>query len=69
MSLLEQDTTRKGQVDENNVTELNAGDNKGGEYKVEAIRDSAVYARESAGHLLGLYYLVSWKRYLEEENT
>ena len=50
-------------------TELNAGDNSG-EYKVEAIRDSAVYARESeSGHLLGLYYLVSWKRYLEEENT
>ena len=33
------------------------------------MRDSAVYAKESAGHLLGLYYLVSWKGYLEEENT
>ena len=40
------------------------------EYEVEAIRDSAVYARESeSGHLLGFYYLVSWKGYPEEENT
>ena len=69
MSLLEQDTTRKGRVDENDAAELDAGDDEGGEYKVEAIRDSAVYARESAGHLPGLYYLVSWKGYPEEENT
>ena len=69
MTLLEQDTTRKGRVDEN-ATELDAGDNDSGEYEVEAIRDSAVYARESeSGHLLGLYYLVSWKGYPEEENT
>ena len=34
------------------------GNNK--EYKVEGICDNAVYARESkAGHLPGLYYLVS----------
>ena len=51
------------------VTELDAGDNKGGEYKLEAIRDNMVYTKESAGHLPGLYYLVSWKDYLEEENT
>ena len=52
-----------------NATELDAG-NEGSEYKVEAIWDSAVYARESkSGHLPGLYYLVSWKGYLEEENT
>ena len=57
VSLLEQDTTRKGRVDEN-ATELDAGD-ESGEYEVEAIRNSAVYARESAGHLPGFYYLVS----------
>ena len=70
ISLLEQDTIRKVRVDdENNVAELDAG-NKSGEYKVEAIRDSAVYARESeSGHLPGLYYLVSWKRYPREDNT
>ena len=49
--------------------ELDAGDDSG-EYEVEVIRDSAVYARESeSGHLSGLYYLVSWKGYPEEENT
>ena len=53
---------------EENAEELDAGDD--GEYEVEAIRDSTVYARESeSGHLPGLYYLVSWKRYLEEENA
>ena len=68
VSLLKQDTTWKGRVDEN-AEELDAGDDNE-KYEVEAIRDSAVYARESElGHLLSLYYLVSWKRYLEEENT
>ena len=50
--------------------EFDAGDDESGEYEVDAIQDSAVYARESkSGHLPDLYYLVSWKRYLEEENT
>ena len=69
VSLLEQDITRKGRVD-GDATELDAGDDEGGEYEVEAIRDSAVYARESeSGHLPGLYYLVSWKDYLQEEKV
>ena len=61
VSLLEQDTTRKGQVDEEvRQMEFDAGDDESGEYEVEAIRDSAVYARElESGHLPGLYYLVS----------
>ena len=51
-----------------NVTEFEAGNDE--EYEVEGIRDSAVYAKESAaGHLPGLYYLISWKGYPEEENT
>ena len=54
-----------------NDTQLNfefeAGNNK--EYEVDGIRDSAVYARESAGQLPGLYYLVLWKGYPEEKNT
>ena len=50
--------------------EFDAGDNESGEYKVEAIWDSAVYAREwKSGYLPGLYYLVSGKGYPEEENT
>ncbi len=44
-------------------------DGDGKKYEVEAICDSAVYARESEGHLPGIYYLVSWKGYPEEENT
>ena len=51
------------------VTELDAGNNEGNEYKVKAICDSVVYTKKSAGHLPGLYYLFSWKGYLEEENT
>ena len=31
--------------------------------------DSVVYAKEAEGHLPGLYYLVSWKDYPEEEST
>ena len=59
MSLIEQDTTRKGQVDEN-AMELDVNDNDSGEYEVEAIHDSAIYARElESGHLSGLNYLVS----------
>ena len=67
VSLLEQDTTRKERVDEQ-VTELEAGDSE--EYEVEAIWDSAVYASKlESGQLPGLYYLVAWKGYPEEENT
>ena len=36
---------------------------------MEAIYDSVLYARESKGDSPRLYYLVSWKGYLEEENT
>ena len=70
MSLLEHNTTKKGRIDKNatELAELNASKDSG-EYKVEAICDSAVHAKKSAGHLPGLYYLVSWKDYLEEENT
>ena len=69
MSLLEQDNTRKGRLDKN-MTELDIGNDNSEEYKVKAIWDSAVYLRESkSGHLPSLYYLVSWKRYPEEENT
>ena len=36
---------------------------------MEAIQDSAVYVKEVDRHLTDFYYLLSWKRYLEEENT
>ena len=67
VSLLEQDSTKKGQINEFSVPEFEPGDDK--EYEIEAIRDSAVYAKEADGHLPGLYYLVAWKGYPKEENT
>ena len=55
LSLLEQNTTKKGQVDKKvRQIEFDAGDHSK-EYKVEAIWNNAVYARESkSGHLLNL---------------
>ena len=68
VSLLEQDTTKEGRVDEN-VTEFETG-SVYEEYNVEGIWDSAVYAKESVtGHLPGRYYLVSWKGYSKKKNT
>ena len=68
ISLLEKDTTKKRQIDENNTAKLNIGDNKSDEYKIKAIQDSVVYTRELAGNLPGLYYLVFQKSYLKEKN-
>ncbi len=60
LSLLEKDITRKRRVDGATSQLEFEGDIGNGEgYEIEAIRDSAVYARESEGHLQGLYYLVS----------
>ena len=51
------------------ATKLDAGKDSG-KYKVEAIWDSTVYAKESKlGYLPRLYYLVSWKDYLKKKNT
>ena len=64
MSLLKQDTTRKGR--EFSVPEFEPGNDK--EYEVEAIQNGAVYTKKVDRHLLELYYLVAWKGYLKEEN-
>ena len=66
LSLMEQDTTRKGR--EFSMPKFKPGDNDK-EYKVEVIQDSAVYAKKTDGHLPGLYYLVVWKNYPEKKNT
>ena len=61
---------RKGRMNElfsEPESEFDAGDNK--EYEVEAIKDSAIYTKKAEGQLAGLYYLVSWKEYQEEEST
>ncbi len=69
VSLLEQDTTKKGRVDEMTSRLKFKSDGNGKEYEVEAICNSTVYARKSEGQLPGLYYLVSWKGYPKEKNT
>lgn len=33
--------------------------NDNGEYKIEAIWENTIYAKESKSHLPGLYYLIS----------
>lgn len=39
------------------------------EYKVEAIKNSAIYAIKAVRQLQGLYYLISSKSYLEDKST
>ena len=60
MSLLEQNITRKGRIDKKiRQMEFDVDNDDNGEYKVEAIWKSTVYARESkSGHLPSFYYLV-----------
>lgn len=42
-------------------------DSDGEEYKIKAIGNNAVYARELESHLPGLYHLVSWKSYPKDK--
>ena len=70
MSLLKQNITRKRQIDEKTSQLKFKINGKDEEYKVEAIGDSMVYARElESSYLPSLYYLISWKDFTEEENT
>ena len=69
VSLLEQDTTKKKQVNDMQLEfKFEASDKK--EYEINGIWDSAVYVKESATEQLPeLYYLILWKSYPEEKNT
>lgn len=66
MTLLELDTRKKEKVE---ITiELNKGNSK--EYEVKVIFDSQIFTKKSdSSYLLGLYYLVLSKSYLEKKNT
>ncbi len=69
VSLLEQDTIKKGQLNDT-MAQLELDEGNSEEYEVEAICDSKVYAKKSdSSYLPSLYYLVSWKGYPKEENT
>ena len=63
VSLLEQDTTRKGRVDDENVEPDTSDKNK--EYEVEAIQDSKVYA--SVKVRLEVSQLITNDYYLERK--
>ena len=66
MLLLEQNTSKKGQINVfTEVLKFELGDDK--EYKVEAMQDIAIYAKEADRNLSGLYYLVIWKGYSKEK--
>ena len=56
MLLLEQDTTRKRRMNKFLLPEFEPGNDK--DYEMKEIRNSAIYAKEVEGHLLGLYYLI-----------
>lgn len=70
MLLLEQNTTRKGQIDKKikYTTEFNTNNNNK-KYKMGEIRDSPIYTKESDGYLSRLYYLIALKSYSKEKNT
>lgn len=50
-------------------SELNLNVREGVEYKVEAIKDSVVYAIKTTDQLLGLYYRICKKDLSEDEST
>ena len=56
-----------GRINKFVILKFEFGNDK--KYRVEAIQDNAVYAKKIDGHLLGLYYLIAWKSYLEKKNT
>ena len=55
MLLLKKNIIKKGQVDENDIIELDISDNNNRKYKVEVIWNSVFYAKELAVYLLKLY--------------
>ncbi len=73
MLLLEQDITTKKQVDKTLLEpkkDLKFETRGNKEYEFEVIIDSAIYGQQTnSNQMPGLYYLVLWKGYLEEENT
>lgn len=58
MLLLKEDIIKKGRVNKSLKLELKLNIENNIEHKVEAIKDSAVYAIKTIGQLSGSYYLV-----------
>ena len=67
---MEQNANRKGRIDEKTLQLAFEDNGQSEEYKVKAIFDSAVYARELGScHRPRLYYGIYWKGFPDEENT
>ena len=67
--MLEQHITKNGQVDKNTLQLEFENNDKGEKYEVEVICESAIYIMKSeSGTFLGMYYLITWKSFQEEEN-
>ena len=67
MFLLEQNITKRRQMDEN-ATQIEFKTNNDKKYKIKSIQNITVYKKRlGAGYLPGLYYLISWKTYPEEK--
>lgn len=65
---MEQDITGKGRVDEMTKPKLDQSERK--EYDFTVICDNIVYTKNiEEGQLSGLYYLILWQSYPEEENS
>lgn len=58
ISLLEQDITKKRQVNKVSLQLKFDSNSDGKKYKIKAIWDSVIYIRKSEGYLLEFYYLV-----------
>lgn len=70
MLLLEQDSTRKEQVNKLSESEPKLNERHDKKYKIEAIKNSAVYDNKVAGDQLPkLYYLIFWKDHLKAKDT
>lgn len=51
------------------VLELEFNTRKDEKYEIEAIKDNTVYNKAAKSQSLGLYYLVFFKSYSEDEST
>lgn len=58
MSLLEQNTTKKEQINKK-VLEFNLDNGNSEKYKIEAIQNSAIFANKTENYLSDLYNLVA----------
>lgn len=68
MSLLKQDTIKKKRIAKKILQLEFEDDGESKKYKVEAIYDSTINAKElENGYFPGLYYLIFWRSYYKKK--